>query len=106
MSRYQWDLVLTARQGCADQANVDTRAGLLRPVPIISRARWSGVCRSCPFLAMPEDRRRAFVGSVLERLSSRMYDGGLAVPQQDHYLTAIKPAQPECRSCPGVGEGA
>jgi hypothetical protein len=44
------------------------------------------------FLGMPEDRRRAFVGSVLERLSSYIDDDGLAVPQENHYLTALKPA--------------
>jgi hypothetical protein len=44
------------------------------------------------FLAMPADRQRAFVGSILERLSSYMDDGGLAVPQENHYLTALKPA--------------
>jgi ubiquinone/menaquinone biosynthesis C-methylase UbiE len=44
------------------------------------------------FLAMSEDRQRAFVGSVLERLSGDMDDGGLAVPQENHYLIALKPA--------------
>ena len=41
---------------------------------------------------MSEDRQRAFVGSVLERLSGDMDDGGLAVPQENHYLIALKPA--------------
>jgi ubiquinone/menaquinone biosynthesis C-methylase UbiE len=44
------------------------------------------------FLAMPADRQRAFVGSILERLSGYIDDGGLAVPQENHYLTALKPA--------------
>lgn len=44
------------------------------------------------FLAMPEDRRRAFVGDVVGRLSRYIDDGGLAVPQENHYLTALKPA--------------
>jgi ubiquinone/menaquinone biosynthesis C-methylase UbiE len=44
------------------------------------------------FLAMSDERQRAFVGSVVRRLSSYMDDGGLAVPQENHYLTALKPA--------------
>jgi ubiquinone/menaquinone biosynthesis C-methylase UbiE len=44
------------------------------------------------FLSMSAERQRAFVGSVLERLSGYMDDGGLAVPQENHYMTALKPA--------------
>lgn len=44
------------------------------------------------FLALPDDRRQASVSRVLERLASYVDDAGLAVPQENHFLTASKRA--------------
>jgi SAM-dependent methyltransferase len=44
------------------------------------------------FLALPEDRKQAFVAHVVEQLASYVDDAGLAVPMENHFLTAAKPA--------------
>jgi hypothetical protein len=42
------------------------------------------------FLALSDDRQRAFVAHVVERLVGYVDDAGLAVPQENHFLTASK----------------
>src|SRR4051812_21824892 len=42
------------------------------------------------FLALSDDRRQAFVTHVVERIASYVDDAGLAVPQENHFLTASK----------------
>ena len=43
------------------------------------------------FLALPDDRKRAFVADVVERLAGYVDDTGLAAPMENHFLTASKP---------------
>jgi ubiquinone/menaquinone biosynthesis C-methylase UbiE len=43
------------------------------------------------FAALPEDDRKAFVAYVVGRLASYVDDAGLAVPAENHFLTALKP---------------
>ena len=47
------------------------------------------------FLALTDDRKQAFVAHVVRELASYMDDAGLAVPAENHFLTALKPARPE-----------
>ena len=42
------------------------------------------------FLALPEDRQRAFIARAAEQLSTYVDDAGLAIPWENHFLTAIK----------------
>ena len=42
------------------------------------------------FLAQSEDRQRAFIARAAEQLSTYMDDAGLAIPWENHFLTAIK----------------
>lgn len=42
------------------------------------------------FLALSDDRRQAFVAHVVERIANYVDDAGLAVPQENHFLTASK----------------
>jgi ubiquinone/menaquinone biosynthesis C-methylase UbiE len=42
------------------------------------------------FLALSDDRRQAFVVHVVERIANFVDDAGLAVPQENHFLTAAK----------------
>ena len=44
------------------------------------------------YLALPDDRKRALVSDVAGRLESYIDDAGLAVPQENHFLTARRPA--------------
>ena len=44
------------------------------------------------FLALPDDRKRAFVDHVVRRLASSVDDAGLAALQENHILTASKAA--------------
>ena len=44
------------------------------------------------FLAMPDDKRSAFIAYVAERLISYVDDTGLAAPMENHFLAATKPA--------------
>jgi hypothetical protein len=43
------------------------------------------------FLALPDDRRQAFLGPVVDLLVSYLDDAGLVVQQQNHFLTAALP---------------
>lgn len=40
------------------------------------------------FLALPDDRKRAFIAHIVEQLASYVDDTGLAVPMENHFLTA------------------
>jgi len=42
------------------------------------------------FLALSDDRRQAFAAHVVERIANYVDDAGLAVPQENHFLTAAK----------------
>jgi ubiquinone/menaquinone biosynthesis C-methylase UbiE len=42
------------------------------------------------FHALSDDRRQAFLAFVVEQLADYMDDDGLAVPQENHFLTASK----------------
>jgi SAM-dependent methyltransferase len=55
-------------------------AGFMIATPIASQ-----------FQALPPDRQRAFVDYVAERLTGYVDDAGLAVPMENHFLTAVKP---------------
>jgi hypothetical protein len=44
------------------------------------------------FMTLPDDRKNAFIAFVVERLASYVDDAGLAVPAENHFLTASKPA--------------
>ena len=44
------------------------------------------------FLAMPDDKRSAFIAYVAERLWRFADDTGLAAPMENHFLAATKPA--------------
>jgi SAM-dependent methyltransferase len=44
------------------------------------------------FLSLPLDRQRAFVDHVLGRLAAYVDDAGFALPMENHFLTAVKPA--------------
>jgi ubiquinone/menaquinone biosynthesis C-methylase UbiE len=46
------------------------------------------------FLALSEDRRRAFVNYVVEQLVDAVDDTGLAFPLENHFLTASQPDRP------------
>ena len=43
------------------------------------------------FMDLPDDRKQAFVSHVVEQLASYVDDAGLAVPVENHFLTASKP---------------
>jgi len=43
------------------------------------------------FAALPDDRREAFVAYVVEQLAGYVDDTGLAVPAENHFLSASKP---------------
>ena len=42
------------------------------------------------FVALPEEQRQAFIAQVAEKLASYVDDAGLAVPWENHFLTAVK----------------
>lgn len=43
------------------------------------------------FLALPDERKQGFVAYVVEQLAGYVDDAGLAVPAENHFLTASKP---------------
>jgi SAM-dependent methyltransferase len=55
-------------------------AGFMGATPIASQ-----------FQALPSDRQHAFADYVAERLAGYVDDAGLAVPMENHFLTAVKP---------------
>jgi SAM-dependent methyltransferase len=56
-------------------------------------AGFMGVTPVTPqFLALPDDRKSAFIAHVVEQLAEYTDDDGLAVPQEVRFLTAAKPA--------------
>jgi hypothetical protein len=42
------------------------------------------------FLALPDDRKQAFIAGITERVAAYVDDAGLAVPMENHFLTASK----------------
>jgi NAD(P)-dependent dehydrogenase (short-subunit alcohol dehydrogenase family) len=55
-------------------------AGFMIATPIASQ-----------FQALLSDRQHAFVDFVADRLAGYVDDAGLAVPMENHFLTAVKP---------------
>jgi SAM-dependent methyltransferase len=61
------------------------------PVPARFVTGWvSGAPIAAQFLALRDDRKEAFITSVLERISTYVDDAGLAVPMENHFLTAAR----------------
>ena len=61
------------------------------PVPARFVAGWvSGAPIAAQFLALPDDRKEAFIAFVLERTAMFVDDAGLAVPMENHFLTAAR----------------
>jgi ubiquinone/menaquinone biosynthesis C-methylase UbiE len=61
--------------------------------PVLERfvAGWvSGAPITAQFLALSDDRKQAFIAHFVERLANYMDDTGLAVPMENHFLTAEK----------------
>jgi ubiquinone/menaquinone biosynthesis C-methylase UbiE len=54
-------------------------AGWIRAMPLAAQ-----------FLALPDDRKQAFITDIVERLASYVDDAGLAVPMENHFMTASK----------------
>jgi ubiquinone/menaquinone biosynthesis C-methylase UbiE len=50
----------------------------------------AGTPVSTQYLAMPDDRKQAFMTHVIKQLDSYVDDDGLAVPMENHFLTAVK----------------
>jgi hypothetical protein len=42
------------------------------------------------FVALPVEQRQAFIAQVAEQLAGYVDDAGLAVPWENHFVTAIK----------------
>jgi ubiquinone/menaquinone biosynthesis C-methylase UbiE len=65
---------------------------LRHPVPAGLVALFMGATPvTAQFLALSDDRRQAFISHVVEQLASYVDDSGLAVPAENHFLTASKP---------------
>jgi ubiquinone/menaquinone biosynthesis C-methylase UbiE len=61
------------------------------PVPARFVGGWiSGAPIAAPFLALPDDRKQAFIADIVERVATYVDDGGLAVPMENHFMTASK----------------
>src|SRR5215472_15384708 len=61
------------------------------PVPAGLVALFMGATPvTAQFLALSDDRRQAFIAHVVERIAHYVDDAGLAVPQENHFLTAAK----------------
>ena len=43
-----------------------------------------------PVLALPDDRKQAFIADIIEQTATYVDDAGLAVPMENHFLTASK----------------
>ena len=52
----------------------------------------SGAPITTQFLALPDDRKQAFIADIIERVATYVDDAGLAVPMENHFLTASKSA--------------
>ena len=79
----------------AELSNVRVRfehRTLRYPVPAGLVAGFIGATPiTAQFLALPDDRKQAFVADVVERLATYVDDAGLAVPMENHFLSAAKP---------------
>ena len=61
------------------------------PVPARFVAGWvSGAPITAQFLALPDDRKQAFIADIIEQIATYVDDAGLAVPMENHFLTASK----------------
>ncbi|MGA9015079.1 MAG: hypothetical protein WB509_21535 [Acetobacteraceae bacterium] len=61
------------------------------PVPARFVTGWvSGAPITAQFLALPDDRKQAFIAGITERVAAYVDDAGLAVPMENHFLTASK----------------
>jgi ubiquinone/menaquinone biosynthesis C-methylase UbiE len=63
------------------------------PVPARFVAGWvGGTPITAQFLALPDDRKEAFIAHIVDQLAGYVDDAGLAIPMENHFLTASKPA--------------
>jgi SAM-dependent methyltransferase len=61
------------------------------PVPARFVAGWvSGAPITAQFLALRDDRKQAFIADSIEQIATYVDDAGLAVPMENHFLTASK----------------
>jgi ubiquinone/menaquinone biosynthesis C-methylase UbiE len=61
------------------------------PSPSRFAVGWiNGTPIAAKFAALPDEQKRAFVVDVVERLAGYVDDSGLAVPMENHFLTASK----------------
>jgi hypothetical protein len=61
------------------------------PVPAGLVAGFMGATPvTAQFLALPDERKQALIAHVVEQLASYVDDTGLAVPVENHFLTASK----------------
>ena len=61
------------------------------PVPARLVAGWvSGAPITAQFLALRDDRKQAFIADIIEQIATYVDDACLAVPMENHFLTASK----------------
>jgi hypothetical protein len=61
------------------------------PVPARFITGWvSGAPITAQFLALPDDRKQAYIADIVERVATYVGDAGLALPMENHFLTASK----------------
>jgi ubiquinone/menaquinone biosynthesis C-methylase UbiE len=61
------------------------------PVPARFVTGWvSGAPITTQFLALPDDRKQAFIADIVKRVAAYVDDAGLAVPMENHFLIASK----------------
>jgi len=61
------------------------------PVPARFVAGWiGGAPIAAKFLALPDDRKQTFIADIVERVATYVDDAGLAVPMENHFMTASK----------------
>ena len=62
------------------------------PAPAELVIGWMGSTPvTAQFMALPDDRKQGFIAYVVEQLAGYVDDAGLAVPVENHFLTASKP---------------
>jgi ubiquinone/menaquinone biosynthesis C-methylase UbiE len=61
------------------------------PVPARFITGWvSGAPITAQFLALPDDRKQAFIADIVGRISTYVDDAGRAVPMENHFLIASR----------------
>ena len=63
------------------------------PAPARFVSGWiRGMPIAAQFLALSDDRKQALIADIVNRVAGYIDDGGLAIPMENHFLTASKPA--------------